>query len=92
MGISSPFKDQTHPYTLFKKLLPYALYALFPIALLRLYLHPPSLPQSPIDPLPNVNPIIFPSSSSSFSSSPSHGTNQFSAETIWMCLFVFIAF
>lgn len=72
MGISSPFKDQTHPYTLFKKLLPYALYALFPIALLRLYLHPPSLPQSPIDPLPNVNPIIFPSSSSSFSSSPSH--------------------
>ncbi|RVW47173.1 Protein altered xyloglucan 4 [Vitis vinifera] len=66
MGISSPFKDQTHPYTLFKKLLPYALYALFPIALLRLYLHPPSLPQSPIDPLPNVNPIIFPSSSSSF--------------------------
>ncbi|KAI3894327.1 hypothetical protein MKX03_029329 [Papaver bracteatum] len=45
MGSTSPFKDHHHhqqqqSYPITKKLLPWALYALLPLAIFRLYLHP----------------------------------------------------
>ncbi|KAG2707505.1 hypothetical protein I3760_05G150100 [Carya illinoinensis] len=64
----TPFKDQTH--SLAKKILPWTIYALLPIALFRLYFYPLQLPQSSTDQLPNTTPITISSSSSSLSLPP----------------------
>lgn len=67
MGVMSPLKGQSHSHSLTKKFLPYALYALLPLALFRLYFHPFPLPQSSTDQLPHNNGITL--TTSSFSSS-----------------------
>ncbi|XP_017970042.1 PREDICTED: protein ALTERED XYLOGLUCAN 4 [Theobroma cacao] len=67
MGATSPLKRQSHSHSLTKKFLPYALYALLPIALFRLYFHPFPLPQSTTEQLPHNNRIILTTSSSSSS-------------------------
>ncbi|XWS34854.1 hypothetical protein CRYUN_Cryun21dG0072700 [Craigia yunnanensis] len=61
----SPLKGQSHSHSLTKKFLPYALYALLPIALFRLYFHPFPLPQSTTDQLHHNNRIILTTSSPS---------------------------
>ncbi|KAK9276661.1 hypothetical protein L1049_006197 [Liquidambar formosana] len=63
MGTTSPLKQQPHSFT--KKLIAWTLYALLPIALLRLYFYPIPLPQSLTDQLPHNDPIIITTSSSS---------------------------
>ncbi|CAL8994320.1 unnamed protein product [Prunus brigantina] len=65
---TSPFKDPSH-HSLARKLLPYAIYVILPIAVIRLYLYTPSLPQS-TDQLPHSTAITI-STTSSSSSSPS---------------------
>ncbi|XP_062159522.1 xyloglucan O-acetyltransferase 1 [Alnus glutinosa] len=67
MGVG-PFKDQT--YSLTKKLLPWTIYAIFPLAIFRLYFYPLQLPQSSTDQLPNTSSITVTITSSS--SSPTH--------------------
>ena len=64
MGVMTPLKGQSHSHSLTKKFLPYALYALLPVALFRLYLHPFTLPQSTTDQLHHNNRIILTTSSS----------------------------
>ncbi|KAF8390364.1 hypothetical protein HHK36_024889 [Tetracentron sinense] len=77
MGTKNPFKDQSHSLT--KKILPWALYALLPLALLRLYFYP--LPQFKALPgeAPQNKPNIITSSSSqegeSFNEIPCDYTN-----------------
>ncbi|KAI4314308.1 hypothetical protein L6164_027230 [Bauhinia variegata] len=67
MGSMNQFKDQSLSFT--KKLLPYVIYSLLPIALLRLYFNPlPFLPSTETE-LPHSNSITITSHSSS--SSPS---------------------
>ena len=60
--LTTPFKDQTH-YSLAKKLLPWTIYAFFPIVIFRLYFYPLQLPQSSRDRFSNTTPIIITSSS-----------------------------
>jgi hypothetical protein len=70
MAISNPLKDQFHSLT--KKLFPWTLYALLPIALLSLYLYPlPFLPSTESE-LPHSTSIIIISHSTppSFASIP----------------------
>ncbi|XWS22559.1 hypothetical protein CRYUN_Cryun29cG0046700 [Craigia yunnanensis] len=74
MAVMSPLKGQSHFHSLTKKFLPYALYALLPIALFRLYFHPFTLPQSTTDQLPYNNRIILTTTTSS--SSFSKGTSK----------------
>ncbi|XVF44067.1 hypothetical protein PTKIN_Ptkin02bG0090600 [Pterospermum kingtungense] len=64
MGVTSPLKGQSHSHSITKKLFPYCLYALLPIALFRLYFHPFPFPQSTTDDLPHNNRIILTTSSS----------------------------
>ena len=52
MGITNPFKDQSLSLT--KRLLPWTLYALLPIVLLRLYFYP-----LPFPPLHTASPSPF---------------------------------
>ena len=59
MAVMSPLKGQSHSHSLTKKFLPYALYALLPIALFRLYFHPFPFPQSTTDQLPHNNRVIL---------------------------------
>ncbi|XP_048428120.1 xyloglucan O-acetyltransferase 1-like [Pyrus x bretschneideri] len=69
---TSPFKDQYHhSSSLAKKLLPYAIYVLLPIAVIRLYFYTPSPSLSSTDHLPHSTEITISTSSSSSSSSPS---------------------
>jgi hypothetical protein len=70
MAISNPFKDQFHSLT--KKLFPWTLYALLPIALLSLYLYPlPFLPSTESElPHSTSNIIISHSTPPSFASIP----------------------
>lgn len=69
MGISNPFKDQLHSLT--KKLFPWTLYALLPIALLSLYLYPlPFLPSTESELPHSTTTIISHSSPPSFTSTP----------------------
>ncbi|KAG4159259.1 hypothetical protein ERO13_D02G165100v2 [Gossypium hirsutum] len=70
MGVTSPLKGQSHSRSLTRKLLPYVLYALLPIAVFRFYFHPFPFPLSTSDQLPHPNRIILTTSSSSSSSSP----------------------
>ncbi|XP_052186491.1 xyloglucan O-acetyltransferase 1 [Diospyros lotus] len=70
MGSFSPFKDQN--YSMTKKLLPWCLYVLLPIAIIRLYLYPIPISPSTTDQLPRNDFIAIstpatatPSSSSS---------------------------
>ncbi|XP_050276810.1 xyloglucan O-acetyltransferase 1 isoform X2 [Quercus robur] len=60
--LTTPFKDQTH-YSLAKKLLPWTIYAFFPIVIFRLYFYPLQLPQSSRDRFSNTSPIIITTSS-----------------------------
>ncbi|XP_022726075.1 protein ALTERED XYLOGLUCAN 4-like [Durio zibethinus] len=69
MVVTSPLKGQSHSHS-FTKFLPYALYALLPIALFRLYFHPFPFPQSTTDQLSHNSRIILTTSSSSSSSPP----------------------
>ncbi|KAL5552949.1 hypothetical protein UlMin_040350 [Ulmus minor] len=77
----SPFKDQSYS-SLTKKLLPWTIYCLLPIAILRLYFFPLNLPLSSTDQLPNSSSITI-TTTSSFSSFPSkekeRGTNESSS-------------
>ncbi|GAU36885.1 hypothetical protein TSUD_220540 [Trifolium subterraneum] len=70
MAISNPFIDQFHSLT--KKLFPWTLYALLPIALLSLYLYPlPFLPSTESElPHSTSNIIISHSTPPSFASTP----------------------
>ncbi|PNX71283.1 hypothetical protein L195_g027158 [Trifolium pratense] len=70
MAISNPYKDQFHSLT--KKLFPWTLYALLPIALLSLYLYPlPFLPSTESElPHSTSNIIISHSTPPSFASTP----------------------
>ncbi|XP_022775570.1 protein ALTERED XYLOGLUCAN 4-like [Durio zibethinus] len=63
--MTNPLKGQYHSHSLTKNFLPYAFYALLPIALFRMYFHPFSFPQSTPDQLPHNNSYILTSSSSS---------------------------
>lgn len=65
MGVTSPLKGQSHSRSLTRKLLPYVLYALLPIAVFRFYFHPFPSPLSTSDQLPHPNRIILTTSSSS---------------------------
>ncbi|GKV22823.1 hypothetical protein SLEP1_g32646 [Rubroshorea leprosula] len=70
MGVSIPFKDQPHTTSLTRKLLPYTVYALLPIAIFRLYFYPLPFPQPSTDQLPRSDRVILSASvpsSSSFS-------------------------
>ncbi|KAH7570236.1 hypothetical protein ACOSP7_018260 [Xanthoceras sorbifolium] len=58
-------KDHHQPYSFAKKLLPWTLYTILPIAIFRLYFYPLQLPQSATDQLPLNTPIILTSFSSS---------------------------
>ncbi|CAL0311918.1 unnamed protein product [Lupinus luteus] len=70
MGITNPFKDQSLSLT--KKLLPWTLYVLPPIAMLCLYFKPISFTPSSATELPHSSPITITSHSSlSFISAPS---------------------
>ncbi|GAB4839841.1 Xyloglucan O-acetyltransferase 1 [Ancistrocladus abbreviatus] len=71
MGNCTTNAFKAKPHFLLKRLLPYLLYAIFPIAFFRLYFYPSSLPQSPSDQLPINSPIFIASAISSNSSSPS---------------------
>ncbi|KAK1555899.1 hypothetical protein Q3G72_033093 [Acer saccharum] len=65
-------KDHHQPHSFTKKLLPWTLYTILPIAIFRCYFYPPQFPHSSTDELSLNTPIIIPSSSSSappFSSS-----------------------
>ncbi|KAF8378321.1 hypothetical protein HHK36_029660 [Tetracentron sinense] len=62
MGTIHPLKDQPHSLT--TKLLPWSLYALLSLALLRLYFYPLPLTQSLLHQVPQNKPIIITSSSS----------------------------
>ncbi|KAA8533106.1 hypothetical protein F0562_033361 [Nyssa sinensis] len=62
MDSKSPFNDQ--PQSLTKKFLPWTLYALLPIAIIRLYFYPTILPISPSDQLHQKSSIITTTSSS----------------------------
>lgn len=66
--ITNLWKEQRHSQFI-KKLIPWTIYALLPIALFRLYFHPIHLPDSSIHQIPQ---IIVSSSSSSSSLSPPH--------------------
>ncbi|OIV94525.1 hypothetical protein TanjilG_25587 [Lupinus angustifolius] len=62
MGSPNPFKDQS--FSLSKKLLPWILYALLPLALLRLYFYPVPFLLYPETELPHSSPITITSTSS----------------------------
>ncbi|KAH1058488.1 hypothetical protein GYH30_002873 [Glycine max] len=68
MGITNPFKDQSLSLT--KRLLPWTLYALLPIVLLRLYFYPLPFPPSPETELPHSTPTTIISQSSLSASTP----------------------
>jgi len=68
MGITNPFKDQS--LSLIKRLLPWTLYALLPIVLLRLYFYPLPFPPSPETELPHSTPTTIISQSSLSDSTP----------------------
>ncbi|KAL6969486.1 Xyloglucan O-acetyltransferase 1 [Sarracenia purpurea var. burkii] len=57
MGSTHTFKDPP-PYSLIKRLLPWTLYLLLPVALIRLYFHPIPLSLSATNQLPQTSPII----------------------------------
>ncbi|KAM6562138.1 hypothetical protein CsatB_022136 [Cannabis sativa] len=59
--IINPFKDQYHSSQSFltKKLLPWTIYCILPIAVFRLYFYPLNLPLSSIDQFPNSTPITI---------------------------------
>ncbi|CAK9182487.1 unnamed protein product [Ilex paraguariensis] len=70
MGSVHPFKHQSHSFA--KKFLPWTLYALLPIALIRLYFYPIPHSLSPTDQLPPNNPIIITTPSPSQEEERSH--------------------
>ncbi|GLU03055.1 hypothetical protein SLE2022_202730 [Rubroshorea leprosula] len=75
MGVSSSFKDQSHTPSLTRKLWPYTIYALLPIAIFLLFFYPlPLLPPS-TDQLPRSNRLIL-----SASVPPSLSSSSFSQE------------
>lgn len=76
-GLGSPLKDQS--YSLTKKLLPWTIYAIFPLAIFRLYFYPLQLPQSSEDQLPATSTISF-ADSSSLSPPPPTRTSSFKEE------------
>lgn len=88
--MGSPFKDhQSHSpsytHSFIKKILPYFIYVILPIAVIRLYLYSPTLPQSPtlhnhlpqpstVHHLPHsTTPISITTTTPSSSSSSKHG-------------------
>ncbi|GLT50171.1 hypothetical protein SLA2020_236770 [Shorea laevis] len=75
MGVSSSFKDQSHTPSLTRKLWPYTIYALLPIAIFRLFFYPLPLPQPSTDQLPRSNRLIL-----SASVPPSLSSSSFSQE------------
>ncbi|XP_057484795.1 xyloglucan O-acetyltransferase 1-like [Actinidia eriantha] len=64
---SNPFKEQSSSLT--KKILPFTLYALLPIALIRLYFYPIPLSVSSTNQIPQNNPILITTTSPPSSSS-----------------------
>ncbi|KAK3223260.1 hypothetical protein Dsin_010285 [Dipteronia sinensis] len=62
-------KDHHQPYSFTKKLLPWTLYTILPIAIFRCYFYPLQFPHSSTDELSLNTPIIITSSSSSSPSS-----------------------
>ncbi|XP_062110239.1 xyloglucan O-acetyltransferase 1 [Humulus lupulus] len=71
----SPFKEY-HSHFFTKKLLPWTIYCILPIAVFRLYFYPLNLPESSIDQLPNSTPITVTKSFSSFSPPPSSSSQE----------------
>ncbi|XP_059648981.1 xyloglucan O-acetyltransferase 1-like [Cornus florida] len=70
MGTTKALKlDQSHSLT--KKFLLWTLYALLSIAIIHLYLSPITLPLSPTDHLPPINPIFTTAAAPTAASSPS---------------------
>lgn len=69
MGTSNTSKEQS--FSLTKKLLPWTLYALLPVALIRLYFYPLPFPSSPETELPHSTTISHSSyTPPSFTSTP----------------------